>query len=129
MIYQVLWQQTVLMWARWWIEHPVQHQLFRVLSLLYKANLIVTLGLMMIPVATFLWWWVAAGISLGIWAAFYLIWKAYTGLFVKPAFVSYFRLPAQRQEDLHHGRPAACAYLAGLRDLWARLALRFPLLG
>jgi len=47
---QMLWQQTVLMWARWWIEHPVQSRVFQVFDFLRKCLLYTILVCLFIPI-------------------------------------------------------------------------------
>ena len=126
MIDQMLWQQTVLMWARWWIEHPVQSRVFQVFDLLRIGILCLTVVCFMIPtIPTFMLG--AAGLL--FWAIHALCFRVYAGVFVKPAFTNYL-LRGRSLEDFRTTDSCpGSAYLAGLRDLGARLALRCRILG
>jgi hypothetical protein len=126
MIDQVLWQQTVLMWARWWIEHPVQYRVFKVFDFLRTCLLYTILVCMFIPILPMLV--IGLGAALIV-ALHWLLFQLYVHFFVKPAFMSYL-LQGRSLEDLRTTDSCrGSAYLAGRRDLWVHLALRFPILG
>ena len=95
MIDQMLGQQSVLMWARWWIEHPVQYRVFKVFDFLRKCLLYTILVCMFIPILPMLV--IGFGAALVV-ALHWLLFQLYAHFFVKPAFMSYL-LRGQSPED------------------------------
>jgi hypothetical protein len=106
-------QTTIWLWARWWIEHPVQYRVFKVFDFLRKCLLYTILVCMFIPIPPML--------VIGFGAAFvvalhWLLFQLYAHFFVKPAFMSYL-LQGRSLEDFRTTDSCpGSAYLAGLRD-------------